>query len=288
MKATQSFRKGSAPGPDGLRAEHLRAATQHAPPNRRIKAEEALTKLVNTMVSGSVPDDVAPFLSGARLHAGNKKDGGLRPIAVGNILRRLTSKCSMSSVAERAAKLLGPHQLGVGVKEGLEAIIHAARQAIHEGDEDSCSCKWTSRTPSTWLTGWQPSMWYRMSSLISLSGSSPATTVRLSSYLGRPSSSHRWVSIKGTHSHLSSSHSPSSPSSPRSRRGSLGSSLMSGILVMAVWVGRRSSFRRRSTSFCRRDQQEDSSCPLQEQSLHPRNPSPQSGVRSPLTCRMIP
>ena len=136
MKATQSFRKGSAPGPDGLRSEHIRAATQHAPPNRRIKAEEDFTKMVNTMVAGSVPDEVAPFLSGARLHAGNKKDGGLRPIAVGNILRRLTSKCSMSSVAERAAKLLGPHQLGVGVQEGLEAIIHAARQAIQEGDED--------------------------------------------------------------------------------------------------------------------------------------------------------
>ena len=136
MKATMSFRKGSAPGPDGLRAEHLRAATQHAPPNRRAKAEEALTKLVNTMVAGNVPDEVAPFLAGARLHAGNKKDGGIRPIAVGNILRRLTSKCSMSTVAERAASLLGPHQLGVGVKEGLEAIIHAARQATQEGDED--------------------------------------------------------------------------------------------------------------------------------------------------------
>ena len=29
------------------------------------------------MKGGSVPDDVAPFLSGVRLHAGNKKDGGL-------------------------------------------------------------------------------------------------------------------------------------------------------------------------------------------------------------------
>ena len=50
-------------------------------------------KLVNVMAGGGVPDSVAPFLCGARLHAGNKKDGGIRPIAVGNTLRRLTAKC---------------------------------------------------------------------------------------------------------------------------------------------------------------------------------------------------
>ena len=85
------------------------------------------------MVAGSVPEEVSPFLAGARLHAGNKKYGGLRPIAVGNILRRLTSKCSMTMVAERAANLLGQHQLGV--KEGLEAITPAACQAVQEVDE---------------------------------------------------------------------------------------------------------------------------------------------------------
>ena len=40
---------------------------------------------IQSWASGSVPDIVAPFLTGANLHAGNKKDGGIRPIAVGNI-----------------------------------------------------------------------------------------------------------------------------------------------------------------------------------------------------------
>ena len=44
------------------------------------------------MGAGKVPDQVAPFLCGARLHGAVKKDGGIRPIAVGEVLRRLTSK----------------------------------------------------------------------------------------------------------------------------------------------------------------------------------------------------
>ena len=136
LKSILSFRKGSAPGPSGLRAEHLRAATQSAPPNRRARALEAVTRLVNIMSAGDVPDLVAPYLSGARMQAGLKKDGGLRPIAVGNLLRRLTSKCSMAGVVEKAVTMLSPHQLGVGVNGGLEAVIHAVIELVEEADEE--------------------------------------------------------------------------------------------------------------------------------------------------------
>ena len=135
MKGILSFRRGSAPGPTGLRAEHLRAATQSAPPNRRSKALEAVARLVNVMSDGDVPEEVAPYLSGARLQAGIKKCGGLRPIAVGNLFRRLTSKCHMFGVAERAGRLLSPQQLGVGVPGGLEDVIRAINQVVEEGDD---------------------------------------------------------------------------------------------------------------------------------------------------------
>jgi hypothetical protein len=74
MKVIMSFRKGSAPGPSGLRAEHLRAATQSAPANRRAKALEAVGRLVNIMSAGDLPDEVAPYLSGARMQAGRMGD----------------------------------------------------------------------------------------------------------------------------------------------------------------------------------------------------------------------
>ena len=100
-KSVKKFRRGSAPGPSGLRPEHVKAALK-APPNRSDKALAGLTKLVNGMLAGKVPATVAPYLCGARLHAAMKKDGGLRPIAVGNLARRITAKCAASRVADQA------------------------------------------------------------------------------------------------------------------------------------------------------------------------------------------
>ena len=111
LKCVGRFRAGSAPGPSGLRPEHLKLAFK-APPARKQKALESLTRFVNAMLKGEVPGSVAPYLCGAKLHAANKKDGGLRPIAVGNLTRRLVAKCAASSVAERAAAFLAPNQLG--------------------------------------------------------------------------------------------------------------------------------------------------------------------------------
>ena len=128
-KAAKKFRKGSAPGPSGLRPEHLRVGLQAAP-GRRDRALQSLTQLVNSMAAGGVPEEVAPFLAGARLHAARKKDGGLRPIAVGNLMRRLVAKCCASKLQERAASLLKPHQLGVGVRNGCEAIVHSVRKVL--------------------------------------------------------------------------------------------------------------------------------------------------------------
>jgi hypothetical protein len=137
MKAVGKFRRGSAPGPSGLRPEHLKCALKAAP-NRGDRALEGLTKLLNIMVAGAVPESVAPFLCGARLHAALKKDGGIRPIAVGNLLRRLVAKLAARALADRAATLLSPNQLGVGVRGGCEAILHAAREML-------------GRSPEKWL-----------------------------------------------------------------------------------------------------------------------------------------
>ena len=134
-KAALSFRRGSAPGPGGFRPEHLRITIKGAPANRAVRAGAALTRVVNLMAAGRVPEEVAPYLCGARLHALLKKDGGLRPIAVGNLLRRLTSKLIATALADKAADLFAPHQLGVGVRGGCEAILHTVRQALEKSPE---------------------------------------------------------------------------------------------------------------------------------------------------------
>ncbi len=130
LKAALSFRRGSAPGPSGLRPEHLRVVLKGLSPALAGRALTSLTKVVNLMAAGGVPSGVAPYLCGARLHAAKKKGVGIRPIAVGNLLRRLVGKLVSSALADKAAAYLSPHQLGVGIRGGCEAIVHAVRQLV--------------------------------------------------------------------------------------------------------------------------------------------------------------
>ena len=68
-----------------------------------------------------------------------KKNGGLRPIAVGEVLRRLTSKCLSRAVHSDAFAVLTPSQLGVGVKGGCEAVVHSVAHILDREDLPSLS-----------------------------------------------------------------------------------------------------------------------------------------------------
>ena len=103
LKCITSFKAGSAPGPSGLRAEHIKVAVKKVPRNRTEKALDAVTKLVNVLGAGFLPEEAAPYFSGARLFGGKKKCGGIRPIAVGNITRRLVSKCFSFATGKMAS-----------------------------------------------------------------------------------------------------------------------------------------------------------------------------------------
>ena len=71
---------------------------------------------------------MAPFLAGASLHALNKDGGDVRPIEVGEALRRLASKCACAKARESAAEYLLPLQVRVGCAFGAEAVIHVVYQ----------------------------------------------------------------------------------------------------------------------------------------------------------------
>lgn len=60
----------------------------------------------------------------------NKDKGGLRPIAVGYIWRRLAAKCANRYAVARLTAHFAPLQLGIGVPGGCEAAVHATRRFI--------------------------------------------------------------------------------------------------------------------------------------------------------------
>ena len=68
------------------------------------------------MLSGKVVSVICPIIYGATLCALSKKDGGLRPIAVGSTYRRLAAKLACKYVRGETGDYLRPIQIGVNSK----------------------------------------------------------------------------------------------------------------------------------------------------------------------------
>src|SRR6185312_11654208 len=81
-------------------------------------ALSTLTRLTNHMVAGLAPRVLAPFIAGAPLMALVKQGGGLRPITIGETIRRLVSKCCCEATSEDAKVFFGPLQVGVSTQGG--------------------------------------------------------------------------------------------------------------------------------------------------------------------------
>ena len=128
MTAIRSFPSGSSGGIDGFTPQHLKDLVGEAGLEGPLVV--ALTGFVNTLLRGDSPEAIIPILFGGRLIALAKKEGGIRPIAVGSVWRRLASKCASTYAIRATRDLLAPRQVGVGVPGGAEASVHASRRFI--------------------------------------------------------------------------------------------------------------------------------------------------------------
>ena len=125
-----SDNSGSAAGPDKLGPQHLKELTTKQTGEAGARLLQALTALANIMLAGKVPDDVLPVLYGANLIALSKPGGGIRPIVVGNILRRMTAKCVVLMLGGEVGELLRPTQLWFGTPGGYETVVDATRRYL--------------------------------------------------------------------------------------------------------------------------------------------------------------
>ena len=106
LRALQSFPTNSAPGPSRFSAVHFKEAVFCPSPDPGNSTPQAITCTVNLLCAGQVPQEVSPHLCGATLLACKKKGGGHHPIAVGEVLRQLVSKCLSRSVQADALSIL--------------------------------------------------------------------------------------------------------------------------------------------------------------------------------------
>eukprot|EP00662_Eupelagonemidae_sp_cell21_P016174 gene16174-22683_t len=78
---------------------------------------EQVTLLVNHLARGAAPAELAAHLAGAELIALSKKAGGVRPIAMGEVTRRLVAKCLCDAFRDDARAWLWPFQIGAFLRE---------------------------------------------------------------------------------------------------------------------------------------------------------------------------
>eukprot|EP00731_Ephydatia_muelleri_P011027 Em0005g1613a len=133
MAILRSFPKLSAAGPSGLRIQHLIDAAEIT---LQTPILHLLRKVINILASGKAPVDVSIFLAGGNLTALQKSKPGcpldVRPIAVGEALRRLVGKCLCSMLKSKAAEFFDPLQRGVACAAGAEKIAHGLRGCMDE------------------------------------------------------------------------------------------------------------------------------------------------------------
>ena len=106
--AIESMPTGSSAGLDGMRPLHLRQliSNEAAEPGRRLLS--SLTTLTNLALDGRIPEFAREAFYGASLCALRKKDGGLRPIAIGSVYRRLPCRIAAHHIAGLLAPDLRP------------------------------------------------------------------------------------------------------------------------------------------------------------------------------------
>lgn len=132
-----SFANGSNAGTDGLRPQHLKDIISLSAGEAGQRALKSITKLCNFLLAGKLNVVICELLYGASLCALVKKDGGIRPIAIGTTIRRLTSKIGCFSVKSDMVNYLLPRQIGFGVKFGCEGAVHAVRSYLHNNRSTS-------------------------------------------------------------------------------------------------------------------------------------------------------
>eukprot|EP00731_Ephydatia_muelleri_P009283 Em0004g1621a len=171
----RSFPKVTAAGPSGLCIQHLLDVIS-------VPLTSSLRDVVNLLVSGKTPQAVSKFMAGGRLIALNKNKEGsppdIRPIVVGESLRRLAGKCICASLKEKISSFFQPLHFGVACRAGAEKIVHSLQNCIEEHwmqEEDFVIFKVDMTNAFNLISrqacyGSHPELWHPMGHLCSQSG----------------------------------------------------------------------------------------------------------------------
>ena len=141
------------------------------------EAVNAICKLCKRIAANHqfIPEHLRPYFFGARLIPIAKKDGGIRPIAIGTIFHKLISSAIMCNLKEKLPRTFSPVQFGVGMPGGAENIVHGIRNLLSETIQTGHWSHWTLPMHSTLSAELPSSSKCRTSSPPSFHGCGSAT-----------------------------------------------------------------------------------------------------------------
>ena len=141
LAALRAFPPATSLGGSKLRCQHLLDAIDGTTTPSARDCLDRLTHFACFLLSGRADTRLAPWLTGAPLTALYKKQGGIRPIAVGEVVRRLISRLCCMAVRSRLPDVFIPTgQVGVGIRGGLEAAIHSLCSFIESNGSNADLC----------------------------------------------------------------------------------------------------------------------------------------------------
>ncbi|GJY05783.1 hypothetical protein Tco_0371723 [Tanacetum coccineum] len=111
----KSFPRGTSCGRDGLRAQHLIDCLSGFAVAVSDELVASITQVVNLFLDRSYPKMLGEYIASAPLTPLVKPGGGIRPIDVGTVWRRLISKVGALMIGHSLNGYLDDLQFGVGV-----------------------------------------------------------------------------------------------------------------------------------------------------------------------------
>ena len=129
--------KGSG-GPSGIDANGFRRILAcKSFKQSSLKLCEAVATMTRTLCTQYVdPFTIEPLVA-SRLIPLDKGEGAVRPIGVGEVLRRIVGKCVMNVAKKDVIEASGSLQLCAGQKSGSEAAVHAMHTLFEADSTDA-------------------------------------------------------------------------------------------------------------------------------------------------------
>ena len=126
-----------ASGPSHLDADHYRhilTSKKYKTENKELREQiAALTRKIATEVLD--PSLLEPYVASRLIPL--DKNPGVRPIGVGEVLRRIAGKCIGWVLRKDIQEAAGPLQTATGLQSGAEAAIHCMREIFADSDTDA-------------------------------------------------------------------------------------------------------------------------------------------------------